>query len=132
MSSLLHGHASDSGDSRRVCLVANDNSTDALAASVGVKRIRLLLDILALARLCALGNSLGKERHKLADTGTGEARVLAEVLFRYQLGRFVLAAIVTDDLLKNGYGSVKVAFRRANLEWTYANVVKLHSRDVSL
>lgn len=79
-------------------MIRDNDAADALAAAVGVEGVGLLLDVLALARLCALGDGLGKEGHELADAGAGEARVLGEVLFGDKLGRLVLAALVTDDL----------------------------------
>jgi hypothetical protein len=46
-----------------------------------VEGVRLLLDVLTLARPRAFGDRFAEERHEFADAGAGEARVAGEVAF---------------------------------------------------
>lgn len=66
---------------RRVLVVADDDAGDALAARVRVEGVRLLLDVLPLAGVCALRDRFAEQRHEFAHAGAREARVGSQVAF---------------------------------------------------
>lgn len=82
---------------RRVFVVAYDYAGDALAASIGMEGVRLLLDILSLAGSGALCYGFAEEGHEFADAATGEAGEGGEFAFGAEFDGWLV--FILEDLV---------------------------------
>ncbi len=106
-------------------MVADDDASDAFAASVGVEGVGLLFDVLPLPGSCAFGDGFAEERHECADAGAGEAGIAGEVAFgaEFDGGLF----LVFEDLA----GGLAIDCAGVVGEVAYPDVEELHLGCVS-